>query len=173
MGLFALEDRVPNVQEGSYVSPDAHIIGDVHIGKGCWIGPGAVIRADFGTIEIGSHTAVEENCVIHCRPECTCRIGDYVTIGHGALLHGATIEDYVTVGMGSVVGVNSVLKQWCILGEGTVVKSNQEISAAAVAVGSPAKEVRHMTDEEKDHQKDLKQFYVDLPERYLGGLKQL
>lgn len=173
MGLFALKDRVPSVEEGSYVDPDAHIIGDVHIGPGCWIGPGAAIRADFGTIKIGSYTAVEENCVIHCRPECICRIGDYVTIGHGALLHGVTIEDFVTVGMGSVVGVNSVLKRWCILGEGTIVKSNQEISPGAVAVGSPAKEVKVLSDEEKAHQKDLKQYYVELPKRYLDGLKPL
>ena len=173
MGLFALEDRVPKVQKNSYVSPDAHIIGDVHIGEGCWIGPGAVIRADFGTIEIEDCTAIEENCVIHCRPDCLCRIGEYVTIGHGALLHGTTIEDYVTVGMGSVVGVNSTLKQWCILGEGTVVKSNQEISAGAVAVGSPATEVKFLSDEEKAHQKDLKQYYVDLPKRYLDGLRKL
>ena len=84
------------------------MFGDVTIGEECWIGPGARIRGDYGAIIIGSRSSVEDNCVIHARPEETSRIGDWVTLGHGSIIHNATIEDWVIVGMG---GIGSRLAQ--------------------------------------------------------------
>jgi carbonic anhydrase/acetyltransferase-like protein (isoleucine patch superfamily) len=103
--LFSLEGQAPFVAEGMFVSPTAQIIGDVRIGTGCWVEPVAVIQADFSPIRIGNYMAIEENCVVHSQPEVACRIGDCVTIGQGAIVHGALIDDYATVGMGSVVGM--------------------------------------------------------------------
>src|SRR5665648_326011 len=100
MSLYTLESMRPSVADGTFVSPGAHVIGDVRIGTGCWIGPGAVIRADFSPILIGDYTAIEEKCVVHSQPGFECRIGDFVTIGHGAIIHGVLIGDYATIGMG-------------------------------------------------------------------------
>jgi carbonic anhydrase/acetyltransferase-like protein (isoleucine patch superfamily) len=173
MTLFRLGGKAPVVEEGSYVSPAAHVIGPVRIGTGCWIGPGAVIRADFGPITIGSWTAVEENCVIHCKPGTECMVGSHVTIGHGAVIHGALIEDWATVGMGAVVGVDARLGRWSLVGEGAVVKSRQDVSPETIVAGTPAKAIGTMDPERRAFWEEGKRFYEELVARYLEGLEPL
>lgn len=173
MSLYALGNMIPKVEVGTYISPAAHVIGDVHIGPTCWIGPGAVIRGDFGHIEIGSCTAIEENCVIHCYPDRICCIGNYVTIGHGALIHGMKIENYASVGMGASVGLDAVLREWSVIGEGAVVRARQAIPAYSIAVGSPAKVIGTLDDERKAFWEHGKKLYVELVQRYLDGLRPL
>ncbi|MBC8426158.1 gamma carbonic anhydrase family protein, partial [bacterium] len=87
MTIYAFEDRRPDIAETAYVSPTAQIIGDVTIGERCYVGHGAILRGDYGSIEIGAETAVEEGVIIHARPEDWTRIGTRVTIGHGAMIH--------------------------------------------------------------------------------------
>lgn len=173
MSLYSLEGRKPCVATGTYVSPAAHLIGDVRVGAGCWIGPGAVIRADFAPITIGENTAIEENCVVHSQPETPCRIGDSVTIGHGAIIHGALVDDFATIGMGVVVGMQAKIGRWAIVGEGSVVKSRQEIPPEKIAAGVPAKIVRDLDEERKAFWMNGKRLYRDLTRRYLEGLQLL
>ncbi|MBI5904626.1 MAG: gamma carbonic anhydrase family protein [Deltaproteobacteria bacterium] len=173
MGLYELGGRVPSVGEGTYVSPAAHVIGDVRIGEGCWIGPGAVIRGDFGPITIGGFSAVEENCVVHCYPDSECVVGEYVTIGHNATVHAARVGDYVTVGMGAVLGVDAVVGSWCIVGEGAVVRSRQEIPPDTVVAGVPAERIGSMDDAKKKYRMEGKRLYAGLGRRYKEGLKPL
>lgn len=173
MGLYRLEDLVPRVEEGTYVSPAAHVIGDVRIGAGCWIGPGAVLRGDFGPIVVGPYTAVEENCVIHSYPDSECVVGEYVTIGHNATVHAARIGDFVTVGMGAVIGVNAKVGRWCIVGEGAVVRSRQEVPPDTVVAGVPAEKIGVMDDAKKAFRMEGKRLYADLGRRYREGLREL
>jgi carbonic anhydrase/acetyltransferase-like protein (isoleucine patch superfamily) len=144
----------------------------VKIGGGCWIGPGARIRGDYGRIEIGDNTSVEDNCVIHARPDEKTTIGDWVTIGHGAIIHNAKVQDYALVGMGSIVSDWANVGVWAVIGEGAVVRQNQEIPADAIAVGTPARILdKKVSDDFKQQWKHFKEVYVDLARRYPAGLK--
>lgn len=173
MTLFALGGKAPVVEKGSYISPAAQVIGPVRIATGCWIGPGAVLRADFGPIRIGSWTAVEENCVIHCKPGTECVVGAHVTIGHGAIVHGALIEDWASVGMGAVIGVDAKLGKWSLVGEGAVVRSRQEVPAETIVAGTPARVIGTMDAERRVFWEEGKRHYEDLVARYLEGLAPL
>ena len=103
MTIYSFEGKVPNIGTGTFVFDEATIIGDVTIGQDCYIGAGAVIRGDYGTIIIQDRTAIEDNATIHARPGETCHIGSDVTIGHGSIIHNATLEDFCVIGMGAIV----------------------------------------------------------------------
>lgn len=173
MAVASFEGKVPRIGEGTYVHPSADVFGDVEVGRGCWIGPGARIRGDYGTIRIGSFTSVEDNCVIHARPGEVCTIGDWVTIGHGAVIHNAKrIEEYVVIGMGAIVSDWTVLGRWCAIGEGAVVRQGQEVPEGGIAVGVPAHVLEKRTGPEyRDEWTGFKKLYVDLAGRYPKGLR--
>ena len=103
MTIYEFEGKVPVIGKSSFVYPEATIIGDVTIGEGCYIGAGAVIRGDYGTIVIGDRTAIEENCTLHARPGEILTIGNDVTVGHAAILHNCTLDDSCIIGMGAMV----------------------------------------------------------------------
>ena len=173
MALFSFEGREPVLGRDIYVADSAEVIGDVRIGDRCYIGPGAKIRGDYGRVEIGGGTAVEENCVIHARPDEVCSIGERVTVGHGAVIHNATISDDAVIGMAAVVSDYAEVGRWCFVGEGCVVKSKQVLPDETVAVGIPAKVVGRVTDEQKEFWRWGKDLYADLARRYRKGLKRL
>lgn len=153
---------------GTYVSPLALVIGDVRIGESCYIGHGAILRGDYGTIVIGNGTAVEEGVIIHAPPRATCRIGEKVTLGHGAIVHGESVGDLAVVGIGAILGLRCRIGARAILGEGTVVKSRQEIPPGMVAVGNPARVVRAVTAADEEFWAWGKQLYIDLAAKYLA-----
>lgn len=172
--LFEFEGKIPVVGDGAYVSPTAQVIGDVVIGEKCYVGHGAIIRGDYGRVEIGEGTAVEEGAIIHSPPGHTQYIGKHVTLGHGAILHGSIIGDYSVIGMGAVLSILSKTGEWTIVAEGAVVKANQEIPAGKVAAGNPAAVVRDVRDGDRELWSFAKQIYVDLAGRYLKSpMKQV
>lgn len=172
--VYQFEDKRPVLGEGSYVAPSAQVVGDVIIGKNCYIGHGAIIRGDYGSVRIGDGTAVEEGVVIHAPPGMCCTIGNHVTLGHGAIVHGETLGDWVVVGMNAVTSIGSVVGEWSIVGEGAIVKQNGVIEAGKVAVGAPAKPVRDTLPRDKEWWAPMKKVYEDLAGRYLaGGLKEM
>jgi len=101
--LYEFEEKSPEIGKGSFVFDTATIIGNVKIGEGCYIGAGAVLRGDYGRIEIGDYTAIEDNCVVHARPDDLCRVKDHVTIGHAAVLHNCDLSVWGVFGMRAVV----------------------------------------------------------------------
>lgn len=173
MGVFEFEGRTPAISPTAYIDEDAKIIGDVRIGAQCYIGPGARIRGDYGTIIIGDRTSVQENCVLHARMNDKCEVGNQVQIGHGAILHNCTIKDYAVIGVGAVVSDYSTVGIWSIVGEGAVVTSGQSIPDGKVAVGIPAKTIRDVSDSDKQVWSKYKDIYADLALRYPKGLKRL
>ena len=169
--INTFEGKTPVIGDGSYVHPSADVFGNVTIGSHCWIGPGARIRGDYGRIVIGDNTSVEDNCVIHARPDEHTTIGDWVTIGHGAIVHNATVDDWVLLGMGSIVSDWAVVGEWAVIGEGAVVTQRQEIPADAVAVGAPARvRDKPVGEDHKAKWREFKKVYVDLARRYPTGL---
>lgn len=173
MALYQYGDRVPRIGRGVYVSDSARIIGDVEIGDGCYIGHGAILRGDYGSIRLGAGTAIEENAVIHIRPEGLSVLGERVTVGHGAILHGDLIDDFAVIGMGAVLSLNVVVGKWAIVGEGTVLPSNTRIEAEKFVAGVPWKVMGDVQPRHKEFWTWGKQLYVDLAKSYPEKLKRL
>jgi carbonic anhydrase/acetyltransferase-like protein (isoleucine patch superfamily) len=171
--IHEFEGRVPSVSLTAYVDEDAKIVGDVKIGAQCYIGAGARIRGDYGSIIIGDKTSVQENCVLHARMGDKCEVGSHVQIGHGAILHNCTVKDYAVIGVGAIVSDYATVGIWSIVGEGAVVTSGSMVPDGKVAVGVPAKIVRDVSDSDKQLWSKYKDIYADLALRYPKGLKRI
>lgn len=165
--LYSFDGKQPEIGKETYISELATVIGDVKIGDNCYIGHGAILRGDYGRIEIGSGTAVEEGVIIHVPPKMTGKIGDKVTIGHGAVIHSSEIGDWVTIGMGAIVSIGAIIGTGSIVAEGTVVKMTQVIPERVVVAGNPAKVVRELKEVDNIRWSDAKQLYIDLAAKYL------
>ncbi len=173
MGIYAFEGRRPRIDDTAYVSPAALIIGDVVVGKECFIGHNVCIKGDYGSVVIGDYTNVQENCVIHARPGEKAVIGDWVTIGHGAVIHGAEIRDWAIIGMSSVVSDHSVVGPWAVIAEGAVVVNGTNIPGETISVGIPAKPKGTIDEEFKSKWIPVKEEYRSLSKRYKENLVPL
>ena len=173
MVVLQFEDRIPKIGSNSNVCDSAEVIGSVTIGNNCYIGFGARIRGDYGEVIIGDGSIIEDNCVIHARPNERCVIGRRVTVGHASILHNCTVHDSVVIGMGAIISDYAVVGEWSVIGEGAVVPNNKEIPAGKVAVGVPAKVIAETTEEYKTLWDSYKDLYADLAKRYKIGLKKL
>ena len=172
--LYRFDGKEPTVGRDTYVSDLARVIGNVVISSNCYIGHGAILRGDYGRIEIEGGTAVEEGVIIHSPPGDTNRIGTKVTIGHGAVIHGKYIGSQAVIGMGSVLSIWSEIGERSIIGEGSVVKMKQIIPPKIVVAGNPAQFVREVTAKDEESWAWLKELYIDLAKKYLDeGMKPI
>ena len=117
MAVYALGDRVPDIHPDAYVHPDASVIGDVRIGAGSSIWPGAVLRGDYGTIIVGERTSIQDGTVVHATAEQATTIGNDCVVGHLAHLEGCTVEDRCLIGSGSVVLHDVVVRSGALVGD--------------------------------------------------------
>jgi len=145
--IFQFKDHIPVIHESSFIHPQSAITGNVIIGKNVYIGPGAALPADFGKIIIEDGCNVQENCTIHMFPGVTVLLKENAHIGHGAIIHGATIGKNCLIGMNAVIMDNVVLEDECIVGALSFVKADQQIAARSLLVGNPAKIIRKVSDE--------------------------
>ena len=142
------EFRADQVADNAFLAPSATIFGDVTIGSESSVLFGAVVRGDTESIRIGSQTNVQDLCVLHADPGFPCRIGDRVTLGHGAVVHGATVEDDVLIGIravvlnGAVIGAGSLIAAGAIVTGGTTIPPGSVVTGAPGVVRGPVKE-RH------------------------------
>lgn len=164
--VYRFDGNAPTIGGGTYVSETAIVIGDVRIGSRCYIGHGAVLRGDYGAIEIGDETTVEEGVIIHAPPQERCSIGSRVTLGHGAIVHAKSIGDRVTVGMGAICSIRSEIGEDCIVAEGAVVKRAQHIPHSIVAGGNPARKIREVSRDEKEYGSWVTALYTNLAGKY-------
>jgi len=134
MGFYEFEGKRPVVGEGAFVHPEATLIGGVTIGKGCYIGVGAVLRGDWGDILIGPGSNIQENCVLHVRPDEMTILGPDCHIGHGAIIHGASLGRHVMVGMNAVIHDGVVVGDDVLIGTGCVVLGDQTIPAGKMVL---------------------------------------
>lgn len=173
MALYALEDAAPVVHPEAFVHPQAVVIGDVRIGKKCFIGACAVLRADFSPIVIGDGSNVQENCALHVTPGMGITIEEDVVIAHGAMLHDVTVKRGSVVGMNSVVLQGAVVEEEAFVAAGTVVPNGFVVPSRKIVAGNPAR-VKHDVPEmyEKLRQAGI-ELYQGLPERYRKGLRKI
>jgi carbonic anhydrase/acetyltransferase-like protein (isoleucine patch superfamily) len=174
MAIYEFENKKPIIGKGTFIFKSADVIGDVVIGENCYIGPGARIRGDYGSIKIGKNTAIEENVVIHARPDDLTIIGNNVTIGHSSIIHNAVINDWAIIGMGAIVSDWAEIREWAVVAEGAVVKNKQTIPSKSIAIGVPAKIVSDINLEYEKQWTKYKEIYSDLARKRLpNSLKEI
>jgi carbonic anhydrase/acetyltransferase-like protein (isoleucine patch superfamily) len=154
---------IPVVDESAYVHPLATVIGHVTIGPDCYIGPGAVLRGDWGKIVLESGCNVQENVVIHMFPQETVLLQSGAHIGHGAMIHGAQIGEQCMIGMNAVVLDGVQLGDESIVGALTLVKAQTTWPSRSLIVGNPGKSIGSVTDEMIAHKKEGTSLYQSLP----------
>jgi len=124
MPIYEFNNRKPQIGKKVWIAPTAQVIGDVRIGDGCYIGFGAILRGDYGTIIIGNESAIEEGVIVHARPDDKTVIGKRVTVGHMAMIHNAVIKDFALIGMQSLISDFAEIGEWSLIGEGSLVVRN-------------------------------------------------
>ena len=171
MAVYALGNRVPEIDPSAFVHPDAVVIGMVHIGSEATVWPGAVLRGDFGQIYVGARTSVQDGTVVHATPDLPTRIGAGCVVGHIAHLEGCTIEDGALVGSGSVVLHRAVVGAGALVGAGAVVPNDMVVPPRAMALGVPAKIRPDAVPE--GAQELAAAVYVDNGRRYCEELRRI
>jgi carbonic anhydrase/acetyltransferase-like protein (isoleucine patch superfamily) len=141
MPIYAFHGLTPSVHPGAWVAPSADLIGDVTLGDGASVWFGAVLRADTAPIRIGPGSNVQDGAVLHADPGYPCVLAQDVTVGHRAIVHGATCDDGSLVGMGAVMLNGSRLGQGAVLAAGALLREGQQVPAGMLAVGLPARVV--------------------------------
>lgn len=156
----------PRIEATAFVSPGAHVYGDVSIGERAFVLFGVVIRAELDRIEIGSETNIQDNSVVHCDEDVPCLIGQRVTVGHAAVVHGAIVGDRCLVGIGAKLLNRSRLGEGAWLASGSVLTEGKEIPPWTLAMGIPANPVRELTEAEVRRADEGVDHYLELMERY-------
>ena len=139
------------IHETAQIGNGAIVYGDVTLGEKSSIWYNAVVRGDDGPIRIGKYSNVQDNCTIHLNPDTEVNIGDYVTIGHGAIIHGCTIGNNCLIGMGAIILNNAVIEDNCVIGAGALVTQGKVIPTGSLVVGNPGRIIRKITPEEQSH----------------------
>jgi gamma-carbonic anhydrase len=152
--------KPPTVGKGVYIASGAVVLGDVTLGDHSSVWYNAVARGDINRIVIGHHTNIQDNSVLHLADDFPCIIGNYVTVGHGAIVHACTVGDEVLVGMGSTILDGAVIGSQSLIGAGALVTPGVEIPSGSLVLGAPAKVVRSLTEDERSRLKGWADKYV-------------
>jgi carbonic anhydrase/acetyltransferase-like protein (isoleucine patch superfamily) len=158
-----------NIHSTAWIAPTATVIGNATIEAEASVWFGAVIRADTADIFVGKRSNIQDGCILHADPGFPCRIGSQVTLGHGAIVHGATVEEDVLIGMRAVVMNGAVIGRGSIVGVGAVVPEGRQIPPGSVWVGTPARKVRDVSEKDSEAIEHAWTHYVELQKAYAMG----
>ena len=162
--IYQFNHIIPVVDPSSFIHPQACVTGNVIIGKNVYVGPGAAIRGDWGQIIIEDGCNIQENCTIHMFPGVTVLLKEAAHIGHGAVIHGATIGRNCLVGMNAVIMDNVQLGDECIVGALSFVKADEVFENRSLIVGNPAKKIKDVSDDMMYWKTEGTKLYQQLPE---------
>lgn len=170
MSLYIFEGVSPVLPEGrAWVAPNATLIGDVTMGDDSSVWFGSVLRGDNAPITIGARSNIQDLCMIHVDPGYPCSVGENVTVGHRAILHGCTIEDNTLIGMGAIVLNGARIGRNCLIGAGALVAENKVIPDNSMVLGMPGKVVRTLEEKDFENLARAAQHYVDKWKRFAAG----
>ena len=161
--IYKFNGFIPVIHESSFIHPQAAVTGNVIIGEDVYVGPGAAIRGDWGQIIIEDGCNVQENCTIHMFPGTTVLLKAGAHIGHGAIIHGATIGANCLVGMNAVIMDNVILGDECIVGALSLLKADEVFERRTLIVGNPAKKIKEVSDEMIKWKTEGTKLYQQLP----------
>lgn len=178
MSLRIFDSKQPYVAMGAYVDHSALLVGDVEIGEDSSVWPMAVLRGDLQPIRIGNCTNIQDGAILHIthpspfnQQGYKVNIGNEVTIGHGAIIHGCTIKDRCLIGIGAIIMDGAVIESDVIVGAGSLVPSNTVLKSGYVYIGSPAQQARPLTDEDRQFIQYSSQNYVKLKNQYMAEIQ--
>lgn len=159
--ILPVKDKNPSWGNDCFIAENATIVGDVTMGDNCSVWFNAVVRGDVHYIKIGNNTNIQDGAVIHATYlKAPTNIGNHVSIGHNALVHGCTLHDHVLVGMGAIVMDAAVVEEYVIIGAGSVVLERTICESGYLYAGTPAKKIKALTDEQKQMLRQLPQNYI-------------
>ena len=175
MTLRSIPGRTPKIHPGAWVDPAALVIGDVELAEGASVWPFAVVRGDEGQyVRVGRNTNVQDHAVLHVTPDTPCIVGEGVTIGHRAVVHGCTIGNNVRIGIGAIVLSGAVVEDNAQVGAGALVPQGKVVPAGTLVMGVPAKPVRQMNEAELEDIRRNAIDYFDLWRKdYRGGASRV
>ena len=173
MPIYQLGEDKPTIPDSAYIAAEATIIGKVTLGENVSIWPGAVLRGDNDSITIGDGSNVQDNAVLHTDRGLPLQVGDNVTIGHQATLHGCTIGDGTLIGIQAVIMNSAVIGKDCLVGAGALVTEGKTFGDRKLIVGAPAKVVRELSDEDIAKMHRAAPGYVKRQEMYKAKLKRI
>jgi len=173
MSLYEMDGISPTLGHGAWAAPSADLIGDVRLGARASVWFGAIIRADNTPILLGEESNFQDGAVGHSDPGAPLTIGARVTVGHQAILHGCTIEDESLVGMGARILNGAVIGAQCIVGAGALVTEGKTFEPRSLIVGSPARAVRQLSEEQVELLRLSAAHYAEKAARYAQGLRQV
>ncbi len=167
--IIKFRNKEPQLGDRVYIAENATLIGDIRLGEHVSIWPGAVLRADISYIEIGKYSNVQDNAVFHLDFDKPTIVGDYVTIGHGAILHGCMVGNGVLVGIGAIILNGAQVGDESIIAAGSLIPPGKIIPPRSLVMGVPGKVVREVTKEEIEHTYKNAEMYAKLAEEYKEG----
>jgi len=153
--------RKPTIGQDVYIARGAVVVGDVTIGEHSSVWYNAILRGDINRIVVGHHTNVQDNAVLHLAEDYPCMVGNYVTIGHSAIVHACTIEDEVLVGMGATILDGGVIGEGSLIGANALITQRTRVPAGSLVLGSPARVVRQLTAAEQQGLKISAENYAE------------
>jgi carbonic anhydrase/acetyltransferase-like protein (isoleucine patch superfamily) len=173
MAIYELDGKVPKLQPGAWVADSAQVIGEVELGENANVWCGAVLRGDSDLIRVGRNTNIQDLAVLHADEGVPLTVGDNISVGHQAMLHGCTIGDGSLIGIQAVILNGAKIGKNCIVGAGSVVTENKEFPDGSMIIGTPAKLVR-MLDEKQiaGLAQNVKQYVVNA-RLFAKGLKKI
>ena len=173
MPIYSIDGHAPSFSQGAWAAPSADLIGDVRLGARASIWFGAVIRADNTPIIIGAQSNVQDGAVGHSDPGAPLVIGDGVTVGHQAILHGCTVNDGALIGMGARILNGAAIGARCLVGAGALVTEGKVFEPQMLIVGSPARAIRPLTEQEVAALALSAAHYADKASHYATALREL
>lgn len=169
--IYDLNGQTAEIADDAFVAPNASIIGDVCLKSGASVWFGAVIRGDIERITIGTGSNVQDGTVMHTDPDNPCTLGDYVTVGHMAMLHGCKVGDGSLVGIGATLLNGSRIGKRCIVGAHTLITEGKKFPDGVLIIGTPGKIVRELNEDDFARMRENAERYVVRAQRYLQELK--
>lgn len=172
MSIYSIDGLVPVVDPTAFVHPQASVIGDVIVAAGCYVGPGASLRGDFGRIIVGAGSNVQDNCILHAFPGKDTLLEQAAHIGHGAVLHGCTVRHGALIGIGAIVMDDAVVEEEAIVGAASFVPAAFVVPRRSLVTGVPARVVRNLKPEEIAWKAEGTREYQELARRCLASFRE-
>lgn len=172
MPCYEFEGVRPVVAASAFVHETAVLVGDVIVGPGCFIGPGASLRGDLGRLIIGPGANIQDNCIVHSFPDIEVLVEEDGHVGHGAVLHGCTVKRNAMVGIAAVVMDRAVIGEESLVAAMAFVKSGTQVPPRTLVAGIPAKVIRDLRDDEVAWKSDGTRIYQELARRYAATAKR-
>ena len=173
MPIYELDGKVPDIGQGVWIAPDAHVIGEVKLGENVGVWFGTVIRGDTSLITVGNGTNVQDGTMLHSDYGVPLTIGEDCTIGHHAILHGCTVGNRVLVGMGATILNQAAIGDECVIGANALVTEGKVFEAGSLIVGAPARAMKTFDPDKRAFLKASAEHYIANAHRFAKGLKRI